>query len=190
MLLKKSTRIKYFKELGFGEYNSKSILKMQKKYFTDPKEHDSVYGKKSDILLRHLWNVHKYCKNFKPEEFRCGCGGRYCTGYPTYLKAKECKHIQAIRDLYKTPMQITSGLRCRTFNTRLSGSSQNSRHVTGKAVDFYMPGKTDSLNGRVKIIKVIKQLPNHNWSYCNGYCSKGYAVHAPNMGNAVHTDVR
>ena len=190
MLLKKSTRIKYFKELGFGEYNSKSILKMQKKYFTDPKEHDSVYGKKSDILLRHLWNVHKYCKNFKPEEFRCGCGGRYCTGYPTYLKAKECKHIQAIRDLYKTPMQITSGLRCRTFNTRLSGSSQNSRHVTGKAVDFYMPGKTDSLNGRVKIIKVIKQLPNHNWSYCNGYCSKGYSVHAPNMGSAIHTDVR
>ena len=190
MLLKKSTRIKYFKELGFGEYNSKSILKMQKKYFTDPKEHDGVYGKKSDILLRHLWNVHKYCKNFKPEEFRCGCGGRYCTGYPTYLKAKECKHIQAIRDLYKTPMQITSGLRCRTFNTRLSGSSQNSRHVTGKAVDFYMPGKTDSLNGHVKIIKVIKQLPNHNWSYCNGYCSKGYSVHAPNMGSAIHTDVR
>ena len=163
---------------------------MQKKYFTDPKEHDSVYGKNSDILLRHLWTVHKYCKNFKPEEFRCGCGGRYCTGYPTYLKAKECKHIQAIRDLYKTPMQITSGLRCRTFNTRLSGSSQNSRHVTGKAVDFYMPGKTDSLNGRVKIIKVIKQLPNHNWSYCNGYCSKGYSVHAPNMGSAIHTDVR
>ncbi len=190
MLLKKSTRIKYFKELGLGEYNKENILKLQKKYFTDKKEHDGKYGKKTDILLRHVRNVKHYCKNFKPEEFRCGCGGRYCTGYPTYLKAKECKHIQAIRDLYKTPMQITSGLRCRSFNTRLSGSSQNSRHVTGKAVDFYMPGKTDSLNGRVKIIKVIKQLPNHNWSYCNGYCSKGYSVHAPNMGNAVHTDVR
>lgn len=190
MLLKKSTRRKYFKELGLGEYNKENILKLQKKYFTNKAEHDGKYGRNTDILLRHVRNVEKNCKNFSPEEFKCGCGGRYCTGYPTYLRAKECRHIQSIRDLYKRPMQITSGLRCRGYNTRLSGSSSNSRHMTGKAVDFYMAGVTDSLNGRKRLIDTIKHLPNHNWSYCNGYCSKGYAVHAPNMGNAVHTDVR
>lgn len=190
MLLTKKKRREYFKYLGLGEYNSENILKLQKKYFTDKYEWDGKYGAKTDKLLRHVYNVKKNCKNFEPEEFRCGCGGRYCTGYPTQLRAKEARHIQAIRDYYGAPVHITSGLRCRTYNARLTGSSQNSRHLNGKAVDFYVNGHTDTLEERRKAIRHIRTLPNHNWTYCDGYCSGGYEVKAPNMGDAIHTDVR
>ena len=54
MILKIETREKYFKELGLGEYNKDNILKLQKKYFTNPKEWDGVYGVKTDILLKHV----------------------------------------------------------------------------------------------------------------------------------------
>lgn len=190
MLLTKKKRIEYFEFLGLGEYNKESILKLQKQYFTDKYEWDGKYGVRTDTLLRHVVNVKKNCKNFVPEEFRCGCGGRYCTGYPTHMRAKELRHIQSIRDMYGKPVHITSGLRCRTFNTQLSGSSKASRHMLGKAVDFYISGETDTLEGRKKIINAAKRLPNHNWSYCNGYDSLGGHPFAPNMGNAIHTEVK
>ena len=190
MLLSKKKRIEYFHYLGLGEYNKENIIKFQKIAFPNDKtEWDGKYGVRTDAALRHYYNVKKYCKNFEPEEFRCGCGGRYCTGYPTFMRAKELKHMQAIRDIYG-PVHITSGLRCRTFNTQLSGSSQSSKHMTGKAADFYISGKTDTLIGRRTVINKIRELPNHNWSYCDGYNSNGGRPYAPNMGNAIHTEVK
>lgn len=188
MILKIETREKYFKELGLGEYNKDNILKLQKKYFTNPKEWDGVYGVKTDILLKHVYNIFKYTKNFRPEEFRCGCGGRFCTGYPDYLKKNEAKHLQTIRDHYKAPVQITSGLRCEIFNNSLRGSSKNSGHLKGKAADIYIRDKCNSLNNRKRIIEYIKNLPKHKWSYCNGYSSAGTTPYAPGMGRAIHTE--
>ena len=49
---------------------------------------------------------------FTREEFRCKCGGKYC-----------------------------SGVRCPTHNANVGGVS-TSRHLYGKAVDFHVPGKT------------------------------------------------
>lgn len=188
-LLTSAKRKEYFNYLGLGAYNKANILKFQKKYFTRAKDHDGLYGPNTDNLLRHVYNVKKYAgKNFKPEEFRCGCGRKYCTGYPTYMKPAELANLQTIRTHYGKPMQITSGLRCKGFNSRLKGSSTNSKHLTGQAADFYMAGVTDTLARRKSAIAYIKKLPNHNWTYGNGWCSKGYSVSAPNMGNAIHTD--
>lgn len=106
------------------------------------------------------------------------------------MKVKELKHIQAIRDHYKRPMTITSGLRCAGYNSRLSGSSATSRHLKGYAVDFYMQGVTDTLANRKKAIKWIKRRKHHHYTYGNGINSNGYAVYAPNMGNAMHTDTK
>ncbi len=189
-LLSVETRKRYFKLLGLGTYNKTNILKMQKKYFRRPQDLDGIYGKDTDALLRHLRNVKVYAPSFRPEEFRCGCGCRYCTGYPTRMKVKELKHIQAIRDHYKRPMTITSGLRCVGYNSRLSGSSATSRHLKGYAVDFYMAGVTDTLANRKKAIKWIKRRKHHHYTYGNGINSNGYAVYAPNMGNAMHTDTK
>lgn len=188
-LLSVEKRKEYFKYLGLGSYCKKNIKKFQKIAFPDqPEEHDGDYCVKTDKALRHWRNVKRYCKNFEPEEFKCGCKGRYCTGYPTQMRAKTLAQLQSIRDHFGKPIIVTSGLRCPSFNARLSGSSSQSRHMKGKAVDFYIKGITDTLAGRKKVIRYAKKLKNHHYSYCNGYNSNGYAVNAPNMGSAVHTD--
>ena len=191
-LLKEETRKKYFEKLGLGAYNKTNIKKFQRTAFTRAKDIDGVYGVDTDRALRHWYNVRFYSKDFKPEEFRCECGGRYCTGYPSYMKRVELANLQAIRDHYKRPMTVTCGLRCAPYNRSLAGSIQNSKHLTGYACDFNMNGVTESIAQRKAAIKWIKKLPNHHYSYGHGYNSYGVAISAPYMGYgdgaAIHTD--
>ena len=189
-LLPLETRKQYFKDLGIGSYNKTNILKFQKSYMARKMDWDGIYGTNTDNTLRNVWNVWKYTKDFKPSEFKCECGGRYCCGYPSYMKMHELTNIQAIRDHWKTPVTVTCGLRCKTYNKKLNGSIQNSKHLTGEAIDFYQKGVTDTLANRKKAIKWIKTLPFHNYTYGNGINSNGYAVRAPYMGNALHTDTK
>lgn len=186
-LLIKATRKKWMKLLGY-EYNKSGILKMQKDYFKRKQDCDGLYGPDTDKLLRHLHHVKVYTTNFTPDEFRCPCG--HCTGYPTWMRVNELKHIQTIRTHYNKPMTITSGLRCSYENARLSGSSKESAHLIGKAVDFFMAGVTDTLDHRRAAVNYIKRLKNHSYTYGNGISSTGAHVSAPNMGNAIHTEVK
>ena len=197
-LLKVETRKKYFKALGLGEYNSANIKKLQKKYLRK-KDVDGVYGKDTDILLRHVYNVLVWLPNenaghadFRPEEFKCECGGRYCTGYPSYMKRVELANLQSIRNHFKKPMTVTCGLRCKGYNRRLSGSIPNSLHLVGRACDFNMNGVTESIAQRKAAIKWIRTLPNHHYTYGHGYNSYGVSISAPYMGYgdgaAIHTD--
>ena len=186
-LLSEAKRKEYFNFLGLGEYGKNNIKKFQKTAFPNlPKEWDGVYGTKTDYALRHWRNVYKFTKNFKPEEFRCKCG--HCTGYPSWMKKVELQNLQTIRTHYGKPMKVTSGLRCKWDNSHSKGSIKNSKHLTGYACDFYMAGVTDSLANRKKAIKWIKTLPNHGYTYGNGYNSNGVAIRASYMGNALHTD--
>ena len=99
-MLTKAERKARFKYLGLGEYNTENIKKFQKMAFpTLPKEWDGVYGSKTDNALRHFYNVRKVTKNFAPSEFRCPCGR--CTGYPTFMRQVELKHLQRIREKLK-----------------------------------------------------------------------------------------
>ena len=189
-LLTVDKRKEYFKDLGLGEYSKENILKLQKKYFIMEKDRDGKYGSDTDNLLRHIWNVKHYTENFSPEEFRCECGGRYCTGYPTYMKPHQLMHLQKIRNIYAKPMIITCGMRCRGYNAKLNGSVANSKHLTGRAADFYMRGVTETLPQRKKAVRVIKKLANHTYTYGDGINSYGGYVSAPYMGNALHTDTK
>lgn len=186
-LLTKEKRSRYFQFLGLGEYNKDNILKFQKIAFTNPKEHDGKYGTKTDYALRHWYNVKNNCnpKTFRPEEFRCPCGR--CSGYPVQMKAKELRILQQIRDHYGRPMTITSGLRCSYQNARVGGI-KSSRHMLGRAADFYIPGVTTSLAGRKSVIAFAKKQKNFRYGYCNGYNSYGRSVRYPKMGSAVHID--
>lgn len=188
-LLSIEERKEFFKTLGLGEYNEENIEKLQKKYMLRKKDVDGKYGNDTDNLLRHLMNCHLYLKkeNFKPEEFRCGCGGKHCCGYPTYMKPMELKNIQSIRSHYGKPMIITCGVRCVSYN-RAVGGIQNSEHLKGLAVDYYIQGVTDTLANRKRSIQWIKTLPGHHYTYGNGINSNGYKVNYPGMGNALHTD--
>ena len=182
-LLDEKTRIAYLQELGYDS------LKDFQRAVMYPKWVDGVYGPQTDNALRSAINVKRYTSNFSVKEFRCECGGKYCGGYPDYLKPEILKNIQAIRNHWGRPVTITCGLRDRTYNSKLGGSIQNSLHTTGQAVDFYQAGVTDTLGNRKSSIRWIKTLPNHHYTYGNGINSYGNGVSAPYMGNALHTDV-
>ena len=185
-LLSVEKRKEYFAKLGIA-YNKGGIEALQRKYMRK-EDVDGKYGTDTDRVLRHVHNVLTYTKNFKPEEFKCECGGKYCTGYPSYMKRVELQNLQSIRTHYGKPMTITCGLRCKTYNKQCRGSIENSKHLTGYAADFYIAGVTETLAQRKKAIAWIKKLPNHNYTYGNGYNSKGAKISAGYMGNALHTD--
>lgn len=191
MLLTKKTRQTYLAALGFykgkidgkeGALTKAAYRALQNKYYTRAKDKDGVYGKNTDILLRNAYKVYCYCSNFKLEEFKCECGGKYCTGYPVELNTQLLKNLQTIRNTYGATT-ITSGLRCKLYNSSLKGSSSTSRHMSGKAIDF-VNAHTQTLSNRKKVMSFIKKLTKHNYTYCNDNGS------APNMGNAIHFDVK
>lgn len=191
MLLTKKKRQEYLKFLGFydGKIDGKVGLKtkeayssLQKAYFTRESDIDGKYGTDTDKLLKNAYNVKKHCEDFKLEEFKCGCGGKYCTGYPVELSTQLLKNLQAVRDEFGA-ITITSGMRCKKHNSRLAGSSTTSRHLKGKAADIKnTTSKTEA--GRKKIMAFWKTLKGQRYTYCN---IKG--SHA-NMGTAVHVDVK
>ena len=187
-LLTENERKAIFKALGLGEYNKENIKAFQKKYLLRKSDYDGIYGQNTDNALRTVYYTKIYTKNFDAKEFRCECGGKYCSGYPDYMKPAELIHIQKIRDHYGKPITITCGLRDKTYNSKLGGSVQNSLHLKGQALDFYQAGVTDTLGNRKSAIKWIKKQENHHYTYGNGINSNGYYVNAPYMGNALHTD--
>lgn len=197
-MLSVKKRQQYLKNLGFykgkidgkeGPLTKKAYKSLQTKYF--PKsEQDGRYGNNTEILLRNAERIRLYTKNFKLEEFKCECGGKYCTGYPKLISIRLLKNLQAVRTKFGATT-ITSGLRCDKYNNSLVGSVRGSKHTKGKAVDIYI-SKYSGLNGRKKVIDYYIKLTGSNYAYCNGYYrtkwTKG-TINAPNMVSSIHIDV-
>ena len=71
-------------------------------------------------------------RNFYEDEFACKCGCGLKDIDPMLVEL-----LQQTRDEYGSPMAITSGLRCETWNKACGGKS-NSSHLFGKAADVEM----------------------------------------------------
>lgn len=82
------------------------------------------------------WDDVKY---FDRHEFACKCGK--CGGYPVEPKEKLIKVADRVREYFDSPITVSSGVRCKTHNANVGGVS-NSRHLSGKAMDFAVQGKT------------------------------------------------
>lgn len=183
-MLSVKTRQKRLNALGFncgevdGEWGSKckqATLALQKKHFPRKKDHDGVYGRDTDILLRSLWNC-RDLKYFKLEEFKCKCGGKYCTGYPAVVsRSLATKLDKKLRPKYGA-ITIISGLRCRMWN-KLQGGVYNSRHTLGKAVDFQCAESRKGSSARRKIITYCKKIFRYSYGNTSG------------MGASIHVDV-
>lgn len=199
-LLDIKTRQKYLKELGYytgevdglwGTLSKEATTKLQNTYFTRAKDKDGIYGNNTDILLRSVYNC-KDAKNFKVTEFKCKCGGKYCTGYPAEINKNLVATLQTLRNKYGKAITITSGLRCTDWNKKQGGVSGSS-HTKGKATDIYISGQSDSHNGRVAIVDYWDTLPNAKYAYCNNYMKyvgqKSTVYKSSTMGNATHVNV-
>lgn len=76
---------------------------------------------------------------FDREEFRCKCGGRYCSGYPAEPKEQLVRIANQLRKNLGVPVTIVSGLRCPTHNAN-EGGVDNSQHMYGEAADVCAHG--------------------------------------------------
>lgn len=101
----------------------------------------------------------KEFKNFKYSEFKCKCGGKYCNGYPVAFSYDLAKNLQTIRSHFGKALNITSPLRCETWNSK-QGGVKNSKHKKGWAVDFYIKGVSYNT-----LAKYVKTLPYFNYCY-------------------------
>ncbi len=70
-------------------------------------------------------------KNFKKKEFSCACCGL------DNIEQELVEKLQELRMEYGSPMNITSGVRCRSHN-RAIGGAENSSHLFSVAADVAM----------------------------------------------------
>ena len=156
------------------------IKAFQKKYMR-AKDVDGKYGSNTDKALQSVYNILKYGEGyFKPSEFKCKCGGKYCTGYPAVVNPQLVMNLAYLRKDSNSPITIRSGLRCKTWNKMQSGSALQSRHMSGKAADIYSKVLTNTKAQREKLVKRWYTFKKANYSYAN----------TSNMGNSVHVDVK
>jgi uncharacterized protein YcbK (DUF882 family) len=104
------------------------------------------------------WENVKY---FKRNEFECGCGKKYCNGYPSEMDKTVIDVLQRAREYFKMPILITSGLRCVQYN-KIVGGIPNSKHIYGKAADCSL--NSDSSNDKM-FCAWFKKQPEVSYTY-------------------------
>ena len=134
---------------------------------------DAVYNKqfktdlpsisdKAEVEEDSGWNGGPY---FVKAEFKCKCVGKHCNGYPAELDPYLIEVAVLIREHFGVPVIITSGVRCKTHNANVGGV-WNSYHMTGKAMDIYVTGKTAK-----QVLAFVNTLPGIHYAYdIDGTC--------------------
>lgn len=84
----------------------------------------------------------RWPKHFKPEDFDCPCCGK------ADMDQAFLDKLQEFRIAAATPMVITSGFRCPSYNKKIGGS-KGSQHMLGKAVDI----SVITSSARYKLVK-------------------------------------
>ena len=103
------------------------------------------------------WDEVKY---FGRAEFQCNCNGKYCDGFPAEPHPVLVKVADRIRAALGAPALVSSGVRCQQHNDSLPGSVYNSRHISGKAMDFCIVGKNST-----ELLKVVVVQPEIRYAY-------------------------
>lgn len=170
-----------------GNTYKKSVRLVNKEYL--PKKfHSDTYYKETDIVLRNLRRLSETGAKeyFTLKEFRCSCNGKHCCGYPGVLNAGLLTRLLLLREELNLPVHIMAsaggGMRCKRENSSTPGSISNSYHTKWRAVDIQVPGLTETLEGRQRVMKIWKELGG-------GYCYCNVNGSHPNMGNSVHLQV-
>lgn len=137
---------------------------------------DGIFGPETESCIRTvigndappvaLWAS---VQHFKREEFACKCG-KYCDGYPAEPARALVQAADRVRKHFGKPALISSGVRCHKHNAAVGGVA-DSRHLSGKAVDFCVEGVPAA-----QVLAYVQGLPQIRYAY---------AIDA----NYVHMDV-
>lgn len=96
---------------------------------------------------------------FDRSEFACHCGGKHCNGFPAEPKEVLIRVADQIRKTLGGPATVSSGVRCQTHNSIVGGVS-NSRHLTGRAMDFCVAGKSAA-----QLLAEVNKYPEIRYAY-------------------------
>lgn len=102
------------------------------------------------------WEKIRY---FGRGEFMCNCGGKYCDGFPAEPVPLLVRTADRVRGHFGKPAVISSGVRCPRHNANVGGV-ENSRHLTGRAMDFFVYGTTGA-----EVLAYMQSLPEVRYAY-------------------------
>jgi hypothetical protein len=107
------------------------------------------------------WDHIKY---WTREEFRCRCREYYalpfCGGFPVEPDQTLVELVDDLREKAGRPGHRSSGIRCQIHNSRQPGAAANSKHLQGKALDFYIEG----LSG-AQLLQMAQADPRTSYAY-------------------------
>ena len=102
------------------------------------------------------WTKIRY---FGRAEFMCNCGGKYCDGFPAEPSALLVKTADKVRAYFGKACIVSSGVRCVQHNKNVGGV-ENSRHLTGTAMDFCIRDKSAA-----EVLSFVQSLPEVRYAY-------------------------
>ena len=103
------------------------------------------------------WKDIRYFRRDEPG-IACPCGR--CGGFPVEPTEKLMRLADRVRDQAGAPAIPSSTVRCAAHNAELKGSAPNSRHLSGKAMDFCIRGW-----GSAKTLALVQQQPDVRYAY-------------------------
>lgn len=104
----------------------------------------------------------KDVKYWTRAEFGCQCAnynGPYCDGFPVEPDEVLVRLADRVRGHFGRPGHRSSGIRCPQHNAD-SGGVSNSKHMEGKALDFFVEG----VSGQ-ELLAYIQAQPETNYAY-------------------------
>lgn len=117
-------------------------------------KHSVAYGitkKQETTASGDFWDD---IEHFTPEEFRCKCG---CGAGE--MSEKLIRIAETVREHFGVPVIVSSGRRCKTHNAKVGGVS-SSRHLSGKAMDFCVKGKSSAV-----VLAYVQTLSGIRYAY-------------------------
>ena len=96
-------------------------------------------------------------RHFSRGEFACKCGS--CGGFPAEPAQKLVRLADAVREHFGAPVYVSSGVRCPVHNMAVGGVA-NSRHLTGKAMDFCVRGRASE-----EVLRYVNRQTGVRYAY-------------------------
>ena len=107
----------------------------------------------------------KEIRYFQRTEAGIGCPCGRCGGFPVEPSEKLMRLADKVREAAGAPMYPSSTVRCQAHNDELRGSVKNSRHVTGRAMDFRVRGW-----GADRTLALVRKQPEVRYAYAIDDC--------------------
>ena len=107
---------------------------------------------KAAVAGEDTWDTVQY---FTPGEFACKCG----CGNETPVDPRLLRLADTVRGHFGAACIVSSGVRCEAHNKKVGGVA-NSRHLSGKAMDFRIKDVT-----AVKTLAYVQSLAGVRYAY-------------------------